>query len=213
MPLDLFLDNDVIIKLARWGLLGEVRHLIGERVFDVLPTATWVVRGHLKDNVAALHEAEVFIAQAVAIELTEEELALSTQIADASARFALPVDPGEGILFAAACHRGRGYLVTGEKRAIIGAEVLLKSVERLADLSGRFVCLEQLAIALVEGIGDSAVREKICADAEADKTLAICLGCASRNDDPASHAEGMLSYISDLRSAAPSLLVREAFLT
>lgn len=206
MQLDIAFDNDVLIKLARLGLLGNVYTLLGDRAVGVLPTAKWVCRNYIPGHGRAPRELAAFLGQAVALEPSQSELQLSMTIADAAATGNLPIHGGEAILLAIAARRDIPRLVTGDKRAVIAAEQLRDDLDVIGTLDGRLVALEQLGLALQAAVGDAVLYQKVCADTTVDKSLAVCFGCAVGNRDPASHTHALHSYVNDLRRNAPRLL-------
>ena len=96
-------------------------------------------------------------------------------------------------------------VLTGDKRAIVAIEGLVDADERLAALSGKVYCLEQLILIVLSADSNEKLRDSICTESSVDKTLTICLSCRSNSGFEAT-AECLGSYIRDLRSKAPRVL-------
>ena len=212
VSLDLLVDNDVLIKLACYALLTELPASTGnfER-FGVLGSAPFVVRkrlekvGLINDRDAALRSFGEFLASATILEPTEDELTLASELEDKAVLLGVDLDGGESQLCAIAIHRQAALVLTGDKRAIAGAERICLEVPALSALAGRIVCLEQAIMGIASRVGIAAVRSKICAEAKMDKSLSICLGC-NLGDGATVSFEGLSSYISSMRQEASSLL-------
>jgi hypothetical protein len=207
-------DNDILIKCACYSLLEDLWS-DGSSVDDIgiLGAARYVVvnhlmeRGKIIDRSSAAASFERFLESVSELEPTEIELALASSIEEEAILADVDLDGGESQLCAVAIIRGDFLVVTGDKRAIRAAERLLDDVQDLAALSAKVVCFEQLIAGIVKRRGSTAARAKICAEPDADKTLAICFGCGhSRSTDSQSVSEGLVSYVHSLRAEAPTLL-------
>jgi hypothetical protein len=215
---NLLIDNDVLIKCSCYALLNQVRRSEADSTdVGILGAARFVVRSHLsrgekiKDREAAIRRFLEYTETAEILEPTEEELMLSSLIEELAINRGLDLDSGESQLCAIAIKRGGCLILTGDKRAICGAELLLSSLPKLEPLHGRLVCLEQAIRGIVERIGADTVKPSICAEPGIDKSLSICFGCSNSTSlafDPA----GLISYINDVRRNAPKLLYRREFL-
>lgn len=213
MALSLLIDNDVLIKCACYSLLGEVRapnNAGGD--LGILGAAPFVVRGYLQrrgsisDRIAAQRCFDSCLSRAVILEPTEDELRLATIIEETAMEQGLDLDSGESQLCAMAVFRMSPFLLTGDKRAICGAESLQLQVSALSSLHGRVVCLEQAIRGIANRMGPLAARSLICAEAAVDKSLSICFECDREPARPEFAAEGLQSYIRYLRTQAPLLL-------
>jgi hypothetical protein len=204
-------DNDVILKLTYYGLLGvEPFGHSSDHHISILATARYVVGSRLRrdnkgqDPGELVRRANSFFSMAEATDPTPEETELATNIEAVALRIGLELDTGESLLTAISLARSFDLLLTGDKRAIAAIEALLDHVPGLSPLSGRFVCLEQLALSLVEAVGIEAVRAGVCGCPQADTALAICFSCSvpSVPFDPA----GLRSYIESMRLRASRVL-------
>jgi hypothetical protein len=212
--LDLLIDNDVLIKCACYDLLNQIS-VSNDQDGDVgiLGAAPFVVRNHLKrrgvikDRVSAQRRFEAYLETALVLEPTEGELAFASTVEEMAMLLGLDMDFGESQLCAIAIFRISPLLLTGDKRAVAAAESLLGQLEAFSSLEGRIVCLEQIVMGVASRIGLLTTRTMICAEPGLDKSLSICFQCTACGDELANlSAEGLLSYISALRNAAPRLL-------
>jgi hypothetical protein len=206
-------DNDVLIKLAAYLLLGEVLALFGgSHVVGVLGAARYVVRHRLERHPAVEDKtlAQAHWVEALGgleeLEPTSDELTLATSMEEEASANGLPLDTGESQLCAITIVRAVPLMVTGDKRAIEAIEAVLESLAPLAALSKRVACLEQLMSALVRRLGAAATRDFVCAAPGVDKALSICFGCSAGQDAPFDPS-GLVSYIAHLRTLAPTILV------
>lgn len=213
MNLKLLVDNDVLIKCACFLLLDELRPPGGEQgAVAVLGAAPYVVRNYLRrrglvnDRPAAEQCFADYLGTVTVLEPTEEELALASLIEEVAILQGLDLDGGESQLCAIAITRLSPFLLTGDKRAIRGAERLQSEIQELTFLRRRIVCLEQAIMEIAARVGIDRVRSLVCAESAVDKSLSICLQCTSGNQGVKPTNEGLLSYIQSLRMEAPTLL-------
>lgn len=202
-------DNDILIKLACYELLCELL-TVGQRSFYILGAARFVTRqridrdGKAPDKTAALEALNEFLESAVTVEPTDSEIALATDIESLAVDIGLELDSGESLLSAILTQRGFRLLLTGDKRAITALEEIGEATCNEA-LDGSVVCLEQVAMSLVESVGANRVRAQVCKAPKADKALSLSFSCANVNDVRFTD-EGLRSYIDALRLEAPRLL-------
>lgn len=211
-------DNDILLKGAWYGLLrqliGAIPSTPGETL--ILGQAKFVVPNAI--NKMAKRKGIAGAAQAIAafgevlpdlvpVEPTDAEGLLAATLEQAAQQAGVSVDPGESLLCAIALTRSLRRVATGDKRAILGLEILEQTVRDLRRLEGRFVCLEQLLVRLLSGADPPEVRAAICARANLDRALAMCFSCGSPSPPEQSQwREGLTSYIRHVRTTAPTLL-------
>jgi hypothetical protein len=207
------IDNDVLQKFSSYGLVLELEETVRRNgVLGILGAARFIVRRALNRltgaNDSELHTAfEEFLHHAIALEPTDEEITLATEMEEVANRESLGFDSGESQLCAIAITRGIDAVVTGDKRAIEAGESIKNSVPSLAGLVGKIVCLEQMMLGVMEAFGYSKTRSHVCAVKEVDTALSICLKCWSPEAvSQESVRSSFESYINDLRNKAPSLL-------
>jgi hypothetical protein len=207
-------DNDVLLKAATYDTADRFWTDGGLDGLGILGAAKYVLpnviekRPPRKGAQPVLAALERILAAASALEPDHGELALAATIESAAQAAAVPLDVGESQLCAIVIRRGLEMLETGDKRAIQGFERMLDVMLDLAPIEGRLRCFEQIVLRAI-GDGDSlhVVARAVCQEPDADKTLAICFGCASGL--PADRAEierGLRSYIETLRLTAMRVL-------
>ncbi len=139
MRLSLLIDNDVLIKCACYSLLDQVRppdDRCGE--VGVLGAAPFIVRGYLdkrgtiNDRQSARLRFDSYLQTVVILEPSAQELALATTIEEAAMLRGIDLDGGESQLCAIAAFRMSPLLLTGDKRAIRGAEQLQDEISALS---------------------------------------------------------------------------------
>ena len=206
------IDNDVLIKCACYAMLDQIQSDSSRHNdIGVLGAARFVVRSYLEsrgqiaDRKAAQSRFISFLAAAQSLEPTEDELQLASAIEEKATELGLNLDGGESQLCAIAILRPSPLVLTGDKRAIKGAESLLEDLPALASLSGRIVCLEQAVIGIVGRIGVRTARSLVCAEPSVDKSISICFEC-SADDNREFSLTGLTSYVNDLSLQAPTLL-------
>jgi len=209
------LDNDVLYKASRYGLIGDLLECIPLGIDDylMLAVARFIVRKKLTRQPPS-RGAAVAIAQFDAesaglhkIEPSSEEIRYSAALELLAQQLNLPLDPGESLLCAVLTLRDYAYLVTGDKRAI-GAIGVLYTKRTDLKVSNRLVCLEQLTCWLMDHVGVVRLRAAICAEPDTDKTLAICFSCHVPEASAGDCRSGLISYIAELRREAPKVLTK-----
>jgi hypothetical protein len=206
------LDNDVILKLARYRLLQELADLLHARGDGgVLGAAPYVVRDRLKKSVpsgevpAAEEALDAFFASVERLEPSDEEEMFAAELEELAAREFLDLDAGESQLCAIVVSRLFERLLTGDKRAIRALDQLTRGDQRLAHVRGRVACLEQTMVSLAAGTL-AAIREAVCSAPDADTSLRICFQCSSADFSEATCGDGLSSYVEDLRASAAETL-------
>jgi hypothetical protein len=207
-------DNDVLLKAATYDTADRFWMDGGLHGLGVLGAAKYVLpsvvakRSPRKGAQPVLAALERILAAASALEPDQEELALAASIESAAQAAAVPLDVGESQLCAIVIRRGLEMLETGDKRAIQGFERVLDVLLEIARLEGRLRCLEQIVLtAIADDDTLHMIARAVCEEPDADKTLAICFGCASRLPvDRALIEHNLRSYIETLRKTAKRVL-------
>ncbi len=209
---DWLIDNDVLIKLSAYGLISELLDMAQpETRVGVLSSARFVSRSVMEgsdrfaNRGSALSNLDQALSAVTELEPSTEEVALATELEEASMLAGVDLDVGESLLCAVAISRSAEFILTGDKRAVISAEELAGSVEALSTLAHRFVCLEQIVASLVRQIGATEVAESVCAEQRVDTALAICAGCAIAERSEMDCA-CLASYVNSLRRSSPTML-------
>lgn len=207
-------DNDVLLKLACFGLLDkflEALHVAPGNAY-VLGAAKFVIRKAIDRRVSGTNsqlasaQFENFIAVVNEIEPTYDEITLATEIEEAAIRAGIEVDSGESLLTAIVIKRSMELLVTGDKRAIIGLEKLISLMPSLDAIKGHVACFEQIMHALASVVGLDELRDRVCAEPKTDKALAICCSCANPSASASGLLDGLTSYIKNIQDNAPNIM-------
>jgi len=214
-PLDVAIDNDLILKATCYGLARDFWR-DGDRSLGILGAAKYVVGRRLdgislaRDRSSARAELASLMQRAAELEPTEPELAFAAEIEVAAQEAGLGLDAGESQLASVVIERGIRLLETGDKRAIGAMERLIDTIGRLAALGGKVGCLEQIVRGLIEEeAAHDRIAAAVCSEPQVDLTLTICFACNSpAAGERAMAAAGLDSYIQALRREAPRILVR-----
>lgn len=207
-------DNDVLIKLARFQLLSHLAFakVAGEEPPLVLGAARFVARKRIEKQAppgvkdAALADLMTFLDGIAPDEPSNAELALALRLEDNAQSTGLQLDAGESQLVAMQVLRGLDRLLTGDKRALGALEDLLDAHQELVALTGAAVCFEQVLASLIEHAGFDECRRRVCADPTADKAASICLGYCGEDGGESAAQAALQSYIQHLRGRCPRVL-------
>ncbi|WP_043598644.1 hypothetical protein [Cellulomonas flavigena] len=207
-------DNDVLIKLARYQLLSHLAFtkVAGEEPPLVLGAARFVARKRIERHAppdvkdAALADLTAFLDGVALDEPSGAELSLALRLEDAAQATGLQLDAGESQLVAMQVLRGLDRLLTGDKRALGALEDLFGGHQELRALAGSAVCFEQVLALLIEHAGFDECRRRVCTDPTADRAASICLGFAGADRDESTARAALQSYIQHLRGRCPRIL-------
>lgn len=197
----LVVDVDALVKLAHWGLLGELEGATG------IPPKRQATVESIRFR-AARRDPKLFrdaaVADCLAVALSQFGAAWRPD-AEVVARLQgiAGLDAGEITLIAMLCSDSYAVLVTGDKRALraLAAPGLEDIAERIA---GRIACLEQVVLSALDRLGVGTLATLI----EPHRDLDVAVRCAVPLPPDAVELEvrkGLLSYIEDLRKDAPFL--------
>jgi hypothetical protein len=173
----LFVDNDIAVKMAQWGLLQRLHlHMTkqGGAELYVVPTLRWKFKLAEPAKAAALLGSTAAAKQLTEFaDLCKPAKGHNQQVASALA--SVPqVDAGEATLFAAAANFDGALIDTGDKKALralgrFGGENLVTKA-----LWGRVACLEQTMHYLVGRWTYGPVHKAVLSAPHADKTTFRC---------------------------------------
>lgn len=213
MSTELLVDNDVLIKCSCYALIEEVKPPSGKAsAVGILGAARFVVRKYLerseriRNRELARVQFDQYLSDVEELEPTPAELKLASEMEERALLDGLDLDGGESQLCAVAISRGVPLILTGDKRAIKAIESVRQGMQDIDALRGRMVCLEQAIAGIAQRIGANVARDSICAEPDIDKTLSICFQCTRSSAPPEFRPEGLASYVSHLRSEAPTML-------
>lgn len=211
MKVGALIDNDVVLKVAAYRLGSE---LVDAATFCGLPPAMlgvgkFVVLSRIEKAKSVTDQTDVLkcfddlLRQIILLEPSPEEVAVAAEFESAANRLNLELDGGESQLLAILLARSAVTLITGDKRAIKAIAVV-----GAGKADKRIACLEQLMATILERVCHHKIRERICGESRADKTLTICFACASAVvTTKAEVLDALGSYVSYLRKDAPETLV------
>lgn len=201
MPTRLLVDNDVLIKLAHWGLLERLAPSLGAEASQVAALESLQFRARRADK-------KLFSSTEVARSLADflghtSSLPVADLAEIAQLQGIVGLDAGEVALVAACLSDSEALLITGDKRAI-GALFTSCPPEITERLCGRVICLEQLMVLMADQGPSSAVIEGIMRCREIDTAVRAVVGPSGCHES--SFREGMGAYICDLRRSTGPLL-------
>lgn len=206
-------DNDVLLKGARYGLLAELLSVIPVELesIGILGSAKYVVRDRLRRRTSSdrVGDFEIIVEALKAIEPTESEIQLAAELEYKAMAADCELDEGESILCAVLVARLAEWLATGDRRAIKAIQMILNidgMDSKLAVIQGRVICLEQLFIKLIESYSPEMIRKIVCENPAVDRALHICFSGDRIREKPLECKEGLLSYIGYTRQMAPTVL-------
>lgn len=213
MPEPCLVDNDVVLKVAAYGLnrvaIGcltpedEAPAMLGVGRFVVRRKAAKASRFRQPDRVAA--DLEALLVSLRVIEPSVDEIELAADLETTARKLGGALDVGEAQLLAVLLTRGSPALVTGDKRAIATVGTL-----DLAAAVGRIICLEQLIGCIAQAVPTEELRRQVCAEPHADRALSSCFACTSADSTELDlHAllGALGSYIDNLRGQSGTLLM------
>ena len=214
MPKSLLCDNDIILKSCCCDLSLEVLICLTRiGVVSVLGAAQYVVASRISrssrisDKAAAQENFEVFIMSVQMIEPTDSEVELAAEFESEAQKRNLSLDGGESILLAAFLYRGASLMLTGDKRAIAAIEMLKAVNASAAKIPQQIACLEQLFLSLLQGNDFKILQQRVCREPATDVALSNCFSCKSGKFSQQSIRDGLTSYVTSVRSIAPSTLL------
>lgn len=201
MPTRLLVDNDVLIKLAHWGLLEWLAPSLGGQASQVAALDSLHFRARRADkklfgSIEVARSLAVFLDQTTSVPVADPaEMAQLQGIVD--------LDAGEVALVAACLSDPEALLITGDKRAI--AALFNSCPPELTErLCGRVICLEQVILLMADRGSSSAVIEGIMRCRDIDTAVRAVVGPSGCLES--SFREGMGAYINDLRGSTGALL-------
>ena len=205
-----FIDNDVAVKLAQWGLLKRFGlHLTKQGGAELFMVSTLKYRFNLGDP----PKAEAMLGSSAAVAQLTNVVAMCKPAKDHDAAVAksltdIPaVDAGEATLFAAAAHYDTALVDTGDKNALRALGGLGAGHTALKALVGKVACLEQTMEYLVGRWSFAEVSKAVLAYPEADKSTHQCFAGKA---EPAALA-ALQDKVAELRPHCGGVLSAKPF--
>jgi hypothetical protein len=207
MAINLFVDNDVILKLAQYGILEKLTELFGSKgeqpTIFVLETAQYKLlpkrnRYELCKTEEAALQIYTFLNEATKLAPNDVDLEILELLNTAPG-----IDSGEALLFAAVAKCGNNRMLTGDKRALAG--LMEQDQSQVAPrFTDKLITLEALIQGFVE-LDLAAVQGCIRKNPDVDKALSNVFGVSAPAQEESIRA-GLSSYIGHTKRSVGSLL-------
>ncbi len=189
----IYIDNDIALKLAHWGVLDSVVLYSQEEDYELftLQSLPYLARAYAGKRSETV-EQEQFNKQIESLVSSSSELQLQFSTVEFLQNIEHPdLDSGELALIGAALDEA-GCIATGDKRAVNAAHNLLDvSFQKLSGVG--FLMLEQI-LKVVLSLGDDSKINQIKGCCAVDKAVELCF--RSENKDEIS--QGLNSYITSM---------------
>ncbi len=199
------LDNDVVLKLARYDLFDHLIRIIGE-IADIRILSTLRYKFRLRHPEKALafcttKEAYdrlcTFVDSVQAMEKPENDEIIA-RLGDVPS-----IDPGEALLFAYNLWKPESLTYIGDKRAItaLGKGADISDVTAL--IQGRVKCFEQIMAEFLIQSGVEVIQAKVQSAPGCDTTMDICFRAQTIVDV----LTGLISYYQHLSENCNGILM------
>lgn len=205
-----FIDNDVAVKLAQWGLLKRFSmHMTKQGGADLFMVSTLKYRFKLAEPAKA---AAMLGSSAAVAQLTEfvglcKPAKLHNQAVAAALVDVPSIDAGEAALFASAAYYDVALVDTGDKNAVRALGQLGGSHVATSALAGRLACLEQTMHYLVGRWTFEQVRAAVAGMPAADKATFSCFNGKAE----AAALAALQAKVDELRACCAGTLATAPF--
>ncbi len=202
----LFIDNDVLLKLASYDLLDTVLTMFKIRPKDihVLPTAKYALLP-AKDRLRRCKTEECAARLEAFLSKTSKLNPDGVDAGKLDTLVAKPgIDAGEALMLAGAASNSESFIITGDKRAIEALQLGEGLDDVREALVGRVLSLELLLSFMVEG-DFAEVQTRVRNQPNVDKALTIAFG-VSASASLESVRAALDSYVEHLRTLTGNLL-------
>lgn len=207
MKMDIFFDNDVVLKLAEYELLDALIDLMEQCNITkfVLPTLGFVAGlNNPKRAEKLFSSSDKLVAVKRLIDTSGIAEIHQTATVQLVSQLSVPgLDPGELTLIACATEvAGTAGIITGDKRAI----QVLNNVTELTKLLKHclIILLEHVVRQLINSLDPAFVISRIEAKSDIDTALRVCFKGKSVSALSQIH-DGLNSYIRDVESNCNNL--------
>lgn len=180
-----FVDCDLAVKFAQWGLLSRLTtHLTKQGKADLYTVSTLKYRFKLAQpaRAAAMLGSTAAVTQLTSfVQTCKPHISHNLEIAEALS--GVPsIDVGEAALFAAAANYDAALVDTGDKKALRAIGGLAATHPAHAALHGKLACLEQTLQYVVNRWGFDIVNNAVVACAYADSSTNSCFAKGNHTD-------------------------------
>lgn len=203
--MELFLDNDIILKLSSAGLLDKIAKIFNSSSSSIyiLPTAKPYISKNkkvlsnygastVKETLATISNYRVIPDSYI----DENKFIKLSQVAG--------IDSGEQVLYSLTPKSNNFFILTSDKISITALSNSSEINELHTFLKNKIVCLEQILILLIQSEGYAAIKEKVTnSNFCEDKMLKICFNQVNSNEKMILSC--LKSYIKDLKDNAGTL--------
>jgi hypothetical protein len=194
-------DNDVIHKLAMCDLLENAQILIqpSQEIY-VLDTAKYVLKTKIQpqSDIGKTCYARIEHFLSKTHHYVPQQLDIISQLTSVK-----NIDSGEAMLIEAIISHHENLFFTGDKRCLIALANSQFYRTHLIELSGKAICLEQILLWLIDGLGFQEVYAKVLPARDCDKMLKAVFTASATQ---ANVISGLNSYLNDLKRNTDKLL-------
>ena len=207
----LYVDNDIVHKLAAVGLFDAVLLSLGATRPDVFVVGSARFKFFVAKETAKgvkrygeeTHRKICDIINGVNSLSQEPDVAGLEQLKDV-----VDIHAGEAVLFAVAAADPDALLLTGDKNAL-RALAASEATDLLERLRGRVLCFEQLLLRVIESQTFDVVRDAVAPERNVDGATKMIFSNGTMTEE--AHAmEGLTSFLGSLRGETGLLLQAEA---
>lgn len=205
----LFIDNDIIHKLAACDLLESGIATLKSDASAVRILSTFKHRfGLTNENRRAKMEKQLGVPTFGRILTFQETVAEIDAVSPT--RLALfedypAIDAGEAMLFIAASENPESFVITGDKRSLRCLASAERCQEIIQSLSGRVICFEQLIAYIISQQGFDKSKSKIVPAIDCDTALRAAFGMGLDAEEK-QVLRVLNSYVQELRNATRKML-------
>ena len=205
------IDSDIVLKLIAFQLMDEACDSLQLPTDNLFVLSTALYRFRRKQKQQQDYSDNIWvsaIAFATSCSVIPQPNLLDADIlSEVQQLNAFPdqIHQGEIELIIATRTIPDFLLMSGDKNC-------MKALFQLPDeiyqrLCGRVVCLEQIVLKMIDVLGFEVVCSRIRPAVQYDKTIQICFGYSQAAVESEVRA-ALQSYINDIHSAAPGLLMK-----
>ena len=203
----IFLDNDIIIKLAALDLLGFFQSLVKDEDPEIicLPSLIYILNKKNLLQGKSLERASDFISSCIKLGPTyiasldidaDNERSLST---------CPGIDSGEAQLLLAALASPGSVVLTGDKRCLTALCQSGTTIELVQKLQGRVLILEQLILAMISTLGFQDVKARALNGVWCDTAIRASFG-SGLDAEESNVVSTLQSYVEDINKCHPGIL-------
>ncbi len=204
--MELFLDNDIILKLSSAGLLNKIGNIFNSPSSSIYILSTAIPyisnskRVIKKYGKTTIKESLKIIAnyQIIPDSYIDKKKFIELSRIDG-------IDSGEQLLYSVTPSALDFLILTGDKVSITALSNSYNIKGILTFLTNKIICLEQIILNLIKSDGFAVIKNKIKESNffANDKTIKICFN--QPNADEEKVKKCLLSYINNLKQEAKNL--------